>query len=58
MITTDDEVLVEIDEKVVALVTLNRPERKNALHGRMLGTFIDTMWASTRCRPSAVPATR
>jgi enoyl-CoA hydratase/carnithine racemase len=40
-----DTVLVDIDDKGVALITLNRPERKNALAGPMLGAFIDAMWA-------------
>lgn len=38
------DVLQEIDDTGVALVTLNRPERKNALTWPMLGAFIDTMW--------------
>jgi enoyl-CoA hydratase/carnithine racemase len=38
-------VLVDVDERGVALVTLNRPERKNALSFPMLQTFIESMWS-------------
>ena len=40
-----DDIVVEVDERGVALVTLDRPERRNALHRRMMRTLLDTVWA-------------
>jgi methylglutaconyl-CoA hydratase len=37
---TDDIVLVEVDARGVATVTLNRPERGNAYNADMLGALI------------------
>jgi enoyl-CoA hydratase/carnithine racemase len=43
-VVTVTDVLVATDDKGVAVVTLNRPERRNALSFPMLHDFVDTMW--------------